>query len=73
MEDIHLKEMDTIVARLRSAEEEKRTHIEEKEELKKERDQLLQEVETMKAKATPSGTSSQTAVSRSLRTIISGI
>ena len=48
IEDMHLKEMHAIEMRLRCVEEEKKKEIAEKEELKRERDQLLKELEGLK-------------------------
>lgn len=74
IEDMHLKEMDAIEMGLRCVEEEKKKEIAEKEELKRERDQLLKELEGLKRNKEPIATSSQTSsVTRSLHTIITGI
>ena len=71
MEDMHNKEMDSIAARLRSVNEERRKREEECEGLKRERDDLLSKLEEHQPRVTPEA-SQPSSVMMSLKTIIAG-
>ena len=69
MEDMHIKEMDSIVARLRTVDEERQKREEECERLKRKLNDLLDKSEDQQPRVSPQTSS----VMMSFNTIIAGI